>query len=101
MGPVVQFDVQGECAMACYFLMAHWGGIGDLRLDTVTKPMRLMITLEGPGDVDQLLQVLSKAESLGGSLATSAIALKEIAHRKTAGLVLPPPTEKRVAGRAG
>jgi hypothetical protein len=90
MGSVVRFEVAGDAAMACYFLMANWPGIGPTPiLDTLTKPMAILVDLESPAVVDAIRATLRRAELLGGEMAPSSRALQDLLEHKAADLERP------------
>jgi len=73
--PSLRFDVSGDAAMACYFLMANWpkDGAGPT-LDTTSNPVVLVFEAQAKV-IDGIRAQLQKAEGIGGNMAKSARAV--------------------------
>jgi hypothetical protein len=86
-GPLLRLDIDGESAMACYFLMAHCGEAGGApTLDSESSPMAIVFALESPAVLDSIRATLEDAQRLDGTVAESARALMKVVEEKTSGI---------------
>ena len=77
------FEVQGETAMAWYFVMAHWS-LREIqpRIRLDGRPMRILVA-ENPKAFAEIDTVLTRAVLIGGEVARSAsVLLAEIQKRR-------------------
>ena len=89
MVPSVRFEVKGDCAMACYFLMANWHGKEAPIFDTRSNPMTLSFVIDGKPAADEIRRTLIEAEGLGGAVAKSSIAMLALLTLRFQGIALP------------
>lgn len=100
--PVLRLEVTGEAAMACYFLMANCDPrVASPSLDTESNPLAIVFRLESPAVVTAIRDTLDRAQSLPGSIATSARALTDVVGAKLKDVCIPDNPDLGTAGQAG
>ena len=98
----IRFEVRGDCAMACYFLVANWHGKEPApTFDTRSNPITLSFLVNGKRAADEIRQVLSQGEGLGGAMAKSSIAMRALLDLKLQGISLPDAGPSASSGAAG
>jgi hypothetical protein len=92
MEPLLRFDVRGESALACYFLMANWGGQGPVPfIDTLSNPIGIVFSVASRSTIDDIRASLKRAEAVGGAVTQSARAFSALLERKAETLRLSEP----------
>jgi hypothetical protein len=95
MGPLLRFELRGESAMACYFLIANWNGRTPApTLDTSSTPLAIVFALDSPRVVEEIRATLARAEPVSTNVARSAQALSKLLDAKIRDLMVPASTTR-------